>query len=192
MAATKYIHVGDVVRPHGIRGELGIESYADSPSAFASGGRLRLAPADHPERGRDYAVRAVREHKGRLLVVLEGVPDRTAAEALRGLGVWVRAADLPDPEPDALFLYELLGLRVRLAGAAATEPDLGVIEDVLDAGGSELWRIRDAKGREILFPAVDALVPEIDLDAGYVVIDPPPGLLELYQGPDENGTPPKD
>ena len=49
-------------------------------------------------------------------------------------------------------------------------------------GGAELWVIRDAAGNEILFPAADALVPEIDLDAGFVVIDPPPGLLELYQG----------
>ncbi|MGD9608918.1 MAG: ribosome maturation factor RimM [Desulfovibrionaceae bacterium] len=181
MAATQYIHVGDVVRPHGIRGELGIDCYADSPSAFAPGSRLRLAPPDRPERGCDYAVRAVREHKGRLLVTLEGVPDRTAAETLRGLAVWARAEDLPEPEEDEVFLHELPGLRVRLAGAAATDPDLGVIEDVLDAGGAELWRIRDAAGREILFPAVDELVPEIDLDAGYVVIDPPPGLLELYQ-----------
>ena len=68
------------------------------------------------------------------------MPDRTAAEALRGLAVWARAEDLPPPEPDEIFLHELPGLRVRLAGAAATDPDLGVIEDVLEAGGAELWR----------------------------------------------------
>lgn len=185
MAANKYIQVGVVARPHGIRGELGIDTHADSPSYFDRGARLRLAPAADAGRGRDHVVRAAREHKGRILVTFEDVPDRTAAEALRGLAVWVRAEDLPPPDPDDVYLHELPGLRVRLAGAAVSDPDLGVIEDVLDAGGAELWRIRDRAGREILFPAVDALVPAIDLDAGLVIIDPPPGLLELYQGKEE-------
>ena len=103
------------------------------------------------------------------------------AETLRGLAVCVRSEDVPPPEPDEVFLHELLGLRVRLAAASPTDPDLGILEDVQDAGGTELWHIRDTQGREILFPAADELVPEIDLDAGIVVIDPPPGLLELYQ-----------
>ncbi len=182
MAASKYVIVGDVVRPHGIRGELCIDSHADSPSLFARGARLRLAPPADPGRGRDYAVLAAREHKGRILATLEGVPDRNAAETLRGLAVWVRLEDLPPPDPDDVFLHELPGLRVRLASSAATDPDLGVIEDIQDAGGAELWIIRDSQGREILFPVADELVPEIDLDAGFVVIAPPPGLLELYQG----------
>ena len=181
MAETRYIIVGDVVRPHGIRGELGIMSHADSPSYFAPGARLRLSPPENPDRGRDYVVRTVREHKGRILVTLDGVPDRTAAETLRGLAVCVRREDVPPPDPHDVFLHDLIGLRVRLLGAAATDPDLGILEDVLDAGGVELWRIRDPQDREILFPAVSQLVPAIDLDAGIVVIDPPPGLIELYQ-----------
>jgi 16S rRNA processing protein RimM len=181
MAADKYIIVGDVGRPHGIRGELCINSHADSPSYFARGALLRLSPPADPGRGKDYAVRAARPHQGRILVTLDGVPDRTAAETLRGLAVCVPASKLDPPEPDEVFLHELLGLRVRLLGAKATDPDLGVLEDVRDSGGAELWIIRDAKGREILFPAADALVPELDLDARIAVIDPPPGLLELYQ-----------
>jgi 16S rRNA processing protein RimM len=182
MAETRYIIVGDVVRPHGIKGELCIDSHADSPSYFQRGATLRLAQPRDPDRGRDYVVAAAREHKGRILVTLTGVPDRNAAETLRGLAVCVRPEDLPPPDEDDVYLHELIGLRVRLASATPDAPDLGVIEDVRDAGGAELWHIRDAKGREILFPAVDALVPEVDLDAGVVVIDPPPGLLELYQG----------
>jgi len=181
MAANRYIIVGDVIRPHGIRGELSIDSYADSPSYFAPGARLRLAPPDRPERGRDYVVRAVREHKGRFLITFDGVPDRTAAETLRGLAVCVLRDDLPPAAPDDIYLDELIGVRVRLAGAAADAPDLGVIEDVQDTGGGELWRIRDATGREILFPATPQFVPHVDIEAGCVVIDPPPGLLELYQ-----------
>ncbi|WP_300163586.1 ribosome maturation factor RimM [Solidesulfovibrio sp.] len=182
MAGEKYIIVGDVVRAHGIRGEVCIDSHADSPSYFERGAVVRLSPRQAPGRGRDYAVRAARVHKERLLVSFDGVPDRNAAEALRGLAVCVPASRLDPPDPDEVFLHELLGLRVRLAGAAPADPDLGVLEDVRDSGGAELWVIRDAAGNEILFPAAEELVPEIDLGARLVVIDPPPGLLELYQG----------
>lgn len=182
MAEEKYIIVGDVARPHGIRGELCIDSHADSPSYFTRGATVRLSPPSAPGRGRDYVVRAARVHKERILLTLEGVSDRNAAEPLRGLVVCVPASRLAPPDPDEVFLHELLGLRVRLSGAAANAPDLGVLEDVRDSGGAELWVIRDTAGREILFPAAAALVPEIDLEAGFVVIDPPPGLLELYQG----------
>ncbi len=192
MAADKYIIVGSVARPHGVRGELCIDSHADSPSYFARGSLLRLSPPADPGRGKDYAVRAARPHQGRILVTLEGVPDRNAAETLRGLAVCVPVDRLDPPEPDEVFLHQLLGLRVRLVDAKPDDPDLGVLEDVRDSGGLELWIIRDAKGREILFPAADALVPELDLDAGVAVIDPPPGLLELYQGEagEDGKTPP--
>ena len=140
-----------------------------------------MSPPADPGRGRDYVIRTVRPHQGRILVTFEGVPDRTAAEALRGLAVCVRLEDLPPPAPDEVFIHELFGLRIRLVTAAPTDPDLGVLEDIRDAGGSEIWVIRDAQGREILFPAAADLVPEIDLDAGVAIIDPPPGLIELYQ-----------
>jgi len=185
MAAVKYIVVGGGTRPHGIRGELVVDSQADSPSYFARGARLRLSPPDAPGRGRDYVVRAARPHKDRILVAFEGVPDRNAAETLRGLAVCLPESELAPPEPDEVFLHELLGLRVRLVTSAPGDPDLGVLEEVRDSGGAELWVIRDAAGREILFPAADALVPDIDLDARIVVIDPPPGLLELYQTEEE-------
>lgn len=187
MAAAKYIIVGGVVRPHGVRGELCVDTHADSPSYFARGARLRLSVPADPGRGRDFVVRFARPHKERLLLTLEGVADRDAAEALRGLAVCVPASEVPPAGDGEVFLHELPGLRVRLAAAKPTDPDLGVIEDVRDAGGAELWVIRDARGREILFPAADPLVPEIDLEAGIAVIDPPPGLLELYQSePDED------
>jgi 16S rRNA processing protein RimM len=181
MAAAKYIIVGRIARPHGIRGELCVDSHADSPSYFARGAKLRLSPPADPGRGRDYVVRAARVHQDRFLVTFEGVSDRNAAETLRGLAVCVALEDLAPPDPDEIFLHQLFGLRVRLAGAAPTDSDLGVIEDVRDFGGGELWVIKDSQGREILFPATDEFVTKIDLEAGLVVIDPPPGLLELYQ-----------
>ncbi|MEL7640726.1 MAG: ribosome maturation factor RimM [Solidesulfovibrio sp.] len=182
MAEEKYIIVGHVARAHGIRGEVCVDSHADSPSYFERGAVVRLSPPSAPGRGRDYVVRAVRVHKERLLVTLDGIPDRNAAETLRGLSVCVPQSRLAPPDPDEVFLHELIGLRVRLVGAAPADPDLGVLEDVRDSGGAELWVIRDRQGREILFPAAAELVPAIDLEARVVVIDPPPGLLELYQG----------
>jgi 16S rRNA processing protein RimM len=180
MAASKYIIVGVVARPHGVRGELVVDSHAESPTYFARGSTLRLSPPSDPGRGRDYVVRAARPHQDRILVTFDNVPDRTAAEVLHGLAICVPADQLVAAAEDEVFLHDLPGLRVRLADAGPNDPDLGVIEDVRDYGGPEIWVIRDAKGREILFPATDDFVPDVDLDAGVVTIDPPPGLLDLY------------
>ena len=180
MAASKYIIVGAIARPHGIRGELIVDSHADSPTYFARGSTLRLSPPSDPGRGRDYVVRAARPHQERILLTLDSIADRNAAETLRGLAVCVPVERLDPLAPDEVFLQQLFGLRVRLVDSAPTDPDLGVIDDVRDYGGPEIWVIRDPKGREILFPAIDEFVPDIDLDAGLVVIDPPPGLLDLY------------
>ena len=84
MAASKYIIVGAVARPHGIRGELIVDSHADSPTYFARGSTLRLSPPSDPGRGRDYVVRAARPHQERILLTLDSIADRTAATPIHG------------------------------------------------------------------------------------------------------------
>lgn len=191
MNAKKYIVVGEVSKPHGVRGELCIHCRASSPLLFDAVDKVRLTPsgqAQPAERGgrrnapksATYKVVSWRPHKDRALLILEGVSDRDAAEALRGRLVEIDAEALPKASPDEVFIHELLGCRVREAGATENEPDLGVLEDVLDEAGQELWVIRGPKDREILLPAVPEFVEDIDLEAGVIVVCPPPGLLELY------------
>ncbi len=173
MSDDSFIEIGLVGRPHGLRGEVGVDFWAESPDLLR--GTLWLRPG----RGapRPHTVAGVRRHQGRPLVLFEGIADRSAAETLRGMHVLVTKDRLPEPDEDEVYLHELLGLRVLLH---ATGDTLGTLDDVQMPGGQEVWSIRTPDGKEVLLPAVEEFVASIDLDAGEVRIAPPPGLLELY------------
>ncbi|MBU1230451.1 MAG: ribosome maturation factor RimM [Proteobacteria bacterium] len=184
-AAHGLVAVARVAKPHGIRGELCMDSHAGSPLLFAPGQTLFLAaPAPGgkggPGRPKAYAVAASRGHTGRVLVTLKGVDDRTAADALRGAEVFVAEADLPPPDEGEEYLHRLLGCRVLLQDGTV----VGVFEAILDTPGQLTWVIRahaaNGAGAEILFPAVPEFILALDAKRGEIVIDPPPGLLELY------------
>jgi 16S rRNA processing protein RimM len=166
--------VGRVGRPHGIRGELTVQVHTDEPdSRFAAGSVLATEPA---ARG-PLTVSSSRWHSGRLLVTFAGYDDRTSAEDLRGTLLVVDSAEVgPADDPDEFHDYELVGLGVV---TVAGEP-VGVVADVLHQG-QDLLVIRPGRpgAEDVLVPFVAALVPDVDVKAGRLVIDPPPGLLDL-------------
>ena len=165
--------VGRIGKPHGIRGELTVEVRTDAPEIrFAPGSVLATDPA----RVGPLTVAAARWHSGRLLLSLKGCADRNGAEALRGV---VLSAEVPDDEvtedPEEFFDHQLRGLAVRTPDGA----EVGVVDDVVHLPGQDLLGVRRPDGREALVPFVAEMVPEIDVDGGFLVIDPPPGLLDL-------------
>lgn len=166
--------VGRVGRPHGLRGEVTIEVRTDDPAGrFAAGSTLMTEPA---ERG-PLTVAAARWHSGRLLVTFEGCRDREAAQALRDTLLQIDSAELePLEDPEEFYDHDLIGLRV----ATVTGEDVGIVADVLHHGQDLLVvdGIGTRSGTEIMIPFVAALVPEVDLASGTLVIDPPPGLLD--------------
>jgi 16S rRNA processing protein RimM len=168
--------VGRVGRPHGIRGELTVQVHTDDPDLrFAAGSVLATEPA---ERG-PLTISSSRWHSGRLLVTFDGCADRTMAEDLRGTLLVMDSAEVgPTADPDEFHDYQLVGLEVV---TVAGDP-VGAVTDVLHQG-QNLLVVRpgpDHCGRdEILVPFVAAIVPEVDVKAGRLVIDPPPGLLDL-------------
>jgi 16S rRNA processing protein RimM len=165
--------MGTLLRAHGLKGELRAAWHADSPlhSGFF---HLRLgAGAIRPVR-----VTAARMHRGRPLIRIEGVEDRTAALALRGGELLLPETELPADE-DALYLYQLPGLEVVLHESGEV---LGSIDRVETPAGREIWVIRTPDGREVLFPAVPVFVESVDIKAGRARVKPPPGLLDVYPG----------
>jgi len=175
--------VGRIGRPHGIRGEVVIGVRTDEPDLrFAVGATLDARSTSDdagPENGAGrerLTVASVRWHSGQLLVAFAGITDRTAASELTGSWLSVDSSQLPDTgDPDEFRDYELIGLSVR---TCAGDP-VGVVTDVLHYGQDLLVvRRQDEPGGEALVPFVKAIVPEVDLRAGVVVIDPPPGLLD--------------
>jgi 16S rRNA processing protein RimM len=170
--------VGRVGRPHGIRGEVVIGVRTDEPDLrFAVGSTLDVAPQEEgPADGHALAVAAKRWHSGQLLVAFAGVTDRTAAGELTGSWLSVDSSRLPElADPDEFRDHELIGLSVRTTAG----DQVGVVDDVLHHG-QDLLVVRRPEG-ECLVPFVKAIVPRVDVPAGLLVIDPPPGLLDPAQ-----------
>jgi 16S rRNA processing protein RimM len=164
--------VGRIGRPHGVRGEVSVEVRTDSPELrFAPGSLLRTDPAG----AGPLTVEYTHWHSGRLLLAFEGVEDRNRAEELRNVLLLVDVPDDERPEDDEEYYdHQLIGLAARTAAGEA----IGTVTEVLHLPSQDLLALRHVDGREVLVPFVAAIVPEIDLAAGTVRIDAPPGLLD--------------
>jgi 16S rRNA processing protein RimM len=167
--------VGRVVKAHGIAGEVVVEIRTDDPDArFAAGSSLRGRPSRGGPESR-YVVESVRDHGARLLIRLDGVADRNAAESLKGTVFVVDSEDLPPIEdPDEFYDHQLEGLLV----VTTTGATVGSVAEVLHTAAGELLSVRADEG-EVLVPFVSAIVTSVSLADRTIEIDPPEGLLEL-------------
>jgi 16S rRNA processing protein RimM len=167
--------VGRVVKAHGVTGEVVVEIRTDDPDIrFAPGSTLRGRPSRGGPESR-YVVETSRDHSGRLLVRLEGVADRNAADALRGTVFIVDSQDLPAiDDPDEFYDHQLESLQV----VTTTGTVVGSVAEVLHTAAGELLSVRTEDG-EVLVPFVSAIVTSVSLADRTIEIDPPDGLLDL-------------
>lgn len=168
--------IGRIAKAHGVTGEIVVDVRTDDPEArFAPGSVLRgRKPRGGPERS--FVIDTVREHGGRLLVRLNGIGDRNAADELRGTLFLVESGDLPPIEdPDEFYDHQLEGLAVRTVAGEA----VGTVTEVLHTAAGELLSIKTPEDTELLVPFVSAIVTAVSLAEGTVDIDPPEGLLNL-------------
>ena len=171
--------IARIGKPHGLLGEVTVQLHTDEPERrLAVGTVIDTEATTGTGVPRALTVRSTRVHNRVWLVGFEEIPDRTGAESLRGTRLVVDAAELArtqDDDTEGWYEEELRGLAVvtrdgtRLGQVSALE--VGTAQDLLvvtlDAGG------------DAYLPFVEAIVPEVDLDSGRVVVDPPEGLLEL-------------
>ena len=165
--------VGRIGKAHGVKGEATIEVRTDDPELrFAPGAVL---PTDPPERG-PLTIRSGRVQGGRLVLSFEGFADREAVEKLRNtmLLADVDPDELPD-DPDEYYDHQLEGLTVRSVDGV----ELGVVEQMVHGPAQDLFAIRRPDGGELLLPFIAEFVPEVDLEGGTLLVDPPEGLLAL-------------
>jgi 16S rRNA processing protein RimM len=168
------VTVGRIGRPHGIRGAVVVGVRTDEPELrFAKGSRLDTDPSGVGP----LTVAASRFHSGELLVRFEGIGDRDTAAELRGTWLMVDSATIaPSDDPDEFHDANLVGLAVRTMEGT----DVGTVDDVLHSG-QDVLVVKSVDGRDIMIPFVKAIVPEVDLKAGFLVIDPPDGLLTIEE-----------
>ena len=165
--------VGQIVRPHGVRGELVVDIRTDEPELrYAVGSVLDTDPAT----AGPLTIEAVRPHQGRLLVTFDGIADRDVADGLRGVLLCVDSETLPAPaDPDEFHDHQLVGLTAY----SRDGDELGEVIRVEHSPASDLLVVRLRDGRIGLVPFVAAMVPEVDVAAGRVVLTPPDGLFDL-------------
>ena len=134
----------------------------------------------HERSGRraSFRVRENRRHKGLFLLGLEGIDSLNDLEPWIGSSVEADADAIPEAGSGEVYHFEVVGLEVRTVAGET----LGTVDEVMSLPAQDVWVIHgtgpDGKPREILLPAVDPVVREIDLSARVAIVDPPPGLVE--------------
>lgn len=153
--------VAQVAGPHGVRGAVKLRCFTEEPRNVAAYGPLC------DEQGRElFHVRVLSEIPGGVVAQAEGITDRDAAQALRGMRLYVPRARLPEPEPDEFYHEDLVGLVAR-------DPQgrpIGRIVGVFNFGAGDLLELETAGGERVMLPFTREAVPEIDLNSGFVVV----------------------
>jgi 16S rRNA processing protein RimM len=171
--------IARIGKPHGIRGEVTLDVRTDEPERrFAPGTTLRAeAPAGADRRPSSLTVARARWHQTTLLVTFEELADRTAAEAARGTVLYATIAHDETPEdPEEYYDHQLIGLDVVDVDGSP----LGTVKALVHGSAQDLLTVRTPDGRDTLVPFVTALVPEVDLAAGRIVVADRPGLVSPF------------
>ncbi len=173
----KLVCVAAVAAAHGVRGALKLKCFTEDPADVGSYGPLL------DEMGRElFTLRVVAPAKGGVIVEAEGITDRDAAEALRGVSLWIPRERLPEPEDDTFYYEDLVGLVVQ---DTAGRP-LGRVIAVHDYGAGEVIEYQAAEGKAAMVPFTMALVPEVDLAHGRLVVAPE--ALEVPEAAEERAS----
>ena len=176
--APEHLVVGHIAKPHGTKGELFVMPLTDRPDdVFAAGRELLLGDEDGAVTA-DTSVVVVetsRAFKRGVLLRLEDVPDREAAESLAGLYFLLPLDALPPADDDEYFYHELLGLQVETVAGVA----VGRVREVFDTEPHHLLEVTSPDGKARLIPFARRIVREVDRQGQRLVIDPPEGLLDL-------------
>lgn len=167
--------MGAIAGAHGVRGEVRIKSFTEDPRAIG-----RYGPVEDETGARRFKLRVRGEAKGLVIARLEGVDDRGAAEALRGLRLYVGRDRLPKPKRGEWYIADLIGLAVETKDGGR----LGTVKGVFNFGAGDVVEVAHADGSTEFLPFTRRVVPEVDIEAGRIVVDVP----EMVEARDGSGS----
>lgn len=165
----EFLTVGRVVRPHGVRGGLKVAADSDLIN--------KLEPATEIFLGSEKEaaiVRTLRLHRKEFLLYIEGCSDRDLAEHWRGKAIYIRYSLLDELPEGEFFHWQILGLKV----VTTTNEELGVIEDIIETGANDVYLVRDSTGKEIMLPAIESVIQDVDIENERIIVYLLPGLIE--------------
>ncbi len=162
---TEYLLVGEILKPQGIAGEIKVKPVTNDPMRFDGADTLYLL-----KHGVYTPVKSrfVRFDGAAVYLKLEGVNDRNAAETLRGEALYVDRAHAVELGEDEYFIVDLIGLK----GVDSEGRELGVITEVMQPGGNDVYVFTDKRARrETLVPALKSVVVKTDFESGVMLLD---------------------
>ncbi len=163
----RYLIIGQVMRAHGLRGEVKVKILTDFPERF---GLLKTVYLG--DEARPYELEGFRLQRKGALLKLAGCDDRSAAEKLRGQVVQIPIEEAMPLGEDEYYVHQIEGLTVWTTDGER----LGVIRDVLFTGSNEVYVVEGDDRSEILIPAIAQVVQEVDLDGGRLIVELIEGL----------------
>ena len=165
----EYLEIGKVVGTHGVRGEMRVEPWCDTPAFLTKFKKLYLQEGASALR-----VQGARVHKSLVLLKVEGIDTVQDADAMRGMVLWIDRKDVKLPK-GRYFIQDLTGLSVLDADSGAV---YGTLTDVLRTGANDVYEVTDGEGKTYLVPAVGEVIVSVDLKEGAMRIRPIKGIFD--------------
>ncbi|MAS34490.1 MAG: 16S rRNA processing protein RimM [Anaerolineaceae bacterium] len=173
MTEPRYLMLGEILRPHGVRGELRMRILTDYPERIPQLDHVFVAESIDAAAPKTYKIEHMRMHKEYGLLKLKGINSREQADLLRQLVVMVAIEDAIPLEEGEFYLYQLIGLTVRTVEGTA----LGTITDILETGANDVYIVDSDIYGELLIPVTEETILETSIEQGTVVVSLPDGLL---------------
>lgn len=168
----QFLLIGEILRPHGVRGELRMRVLSDDRAFLTQLDSIYLGDSGNDAAPRQYQLTGIRFNKQYALLSLEGCRSRNDAELLRDKQVLIRNDQAPPLGDGEYYLSELIGLRVVADGAY-----IGRVKEVLQTGANDVYVVEGEQYGDLLLPAHDETILAIDFDAGVITMLLPEGLL---------------
>jgi 16S rRNA processing protein RimM len=169
----KYLLLGEILRPHGVRGEVRMRVLTDYPERIAEREQVLLSEDEDGTRVQTYQPETLRMHQEYALLKLKGIDDRDAAERLRQLYVLIELEDAVPLDEGEFYLYQVIGIQVVTEDGET----LGTVRDVMETGANDVYIIDSERYGEVLLPAIPSVVLKTDITAGIMTVRLMDGLL---------------
>lgn len=164
----EYLIVGEIIRPHGVRGEVAMKAVTAYPERLSEIETLYVGEDFTP-----YRVKRARHHRAGMLLLFESIADRDQAEELRGQTVYIHIDDAIPLEEGEYYLYQLEGIRVVTDKGV----ELGELTDYIETGANDVYIITTPDGGEVLIPAIPDVIQKIDLEEHTMTVRLLEGLI---------------
>ena len=166
------VNIGKIGSSVGLGGEVRVTLYAEDSDNLKEGKVLLLK---HADRTLEAKCTGVRRQKDRPVIRLEGIDDRNAADTIRGMEIFIHENQLEELPPGEHYVRDIVGYKVI---DLASGSEIGLLRDVIQNTAQSILDVESAEGRQILIPAVDAFLKNIDDDNGVIEVELIPGFID--------------